>query len=58
MAQTDRTGKFRSIFDIGEFNRTRSNFKDVTSKIDNKWDGYSNTLDHDTVKKHKSNPKK
>lgn len=55
MAQTDRTGKFRNIFDLAELSRTKKHFRDVASKVDNKWDGYSNTIDAAVKAQRKTN---
>lgn len=41
MAQTDRVGRFKSIFDLDSLPKHRpSALRHVSSKIDNKWDGY------------------
>lgn len=34
-------------------NKTKRNFRNIASKIDNKWDGYSNTLDKDAYNTHR-----
>jgi hypothetical protein len=45
MAETDRAGRFRSIYDIEGIKNIKHNpLKHITSRIDNKWREY-HTLD-------------
>lgn len=46
MAETDRTGRFRSIFDIESLkNLAQKPLKNITSRVDTRWTGGWHTLE-------------